>query len=796
MNEEFNIKIKTRKEEARLEQTEEESGETVVETETVCRVQEDKPTIWRKIAKICLYLLIFLTPLFFLPLTVAPVEINKHFLAAVLVLIALLCYLIESLNSRKIIYPHSLLSAAVLLFLACSAVGALLSQTRAFSLFGNFIQPDTLFNLFIVAVVFFLTAVVFGKKDLPRIGLWLLASISLSAIFGLLQMFGKFILPWDFARQTNFNLVGAVSGFGILMGFGFAMVIAALAISGNGRRRGKIILIAIGLLLFAVLVVLNYRLLWLVLVLTIFALTAFQLAAKKNIVLPLVVAVAALFFIFVNQQSAVVDLVPEIRPTLLTTLSVAKETLKGWRIFLGSGPGTFGYNFSRFRPAALNQTVFWSVRFNQGFSFLATILSTLGSLGALAVVLMLFAFSREVLRFGRDKTFLVAVAGISFLLLNWFFFPAVSSQILFIFLGLGLLNIEHCREFEMEFYSESKAKNSRAFLAFLAAIIFFSFTLLLLYSTGQKYAAAVYYEKGWLKSGSLSQSLERLEKAVELHPTADWYWRDLSQVYLLRSSELLRTAETQAEAQNSITAAINAGRRATELNPNEAASWSNLGDIYEKLVPIAQAEIFAEANYRRAIEIEPRNPQGSVNLARTLIAAADRLQDDKVAAREKLSQAKAALENSMALKPDYAPAHFLMVQVHLREGDSEKAIAKVEQLKAANMNDAGLAFQLGILYYRAGKSDLAQREFERAVALNENYSNARYFLGLIYAQKEQITKAVEQFEKVEKLNPDNAEVKKILINLRAGRGALEEIVPPAQPPAERTETPVSETKKQ
>lgn len=787
MNEKNNIRIKSQKTETWTEQTE---GIEMVE-----EVSEDKPTIWRKIAKICLTILILMTPLFFLPLTVAPVEINKQFLAAVLVLIALLCYLIESLNNRKIIYPHSLLSLAVLILLVCSAISALLSQMQAFSFFGNFIQPDILFNLFIAAAVFFLGAIVFEKKDLPRLGFWLLTGLSLSAIFGLLQMFGKFILPWDFARQTNFNLVGTVSGWGMLMGCGFAAVIAALANPESIRRRWKIILIIAGLLFFAALVVLNYRLLWLVLVLTMFVLAAFQLAAKKNIALPLIIAVAALFFIFVNQQSAVADLAPEIRPTLLTSLSVAKETLKDWRIFLGSGPGTFGYNFSRFRPAALNQTIFWSVRFNQGFSFLATILSTLGVLGVLAVVLMFFAFGREALRFGRDKTFLIAVAGVSFLLLNWFFFPIVFSQFIFIFLGLGLLSIERCREFEMEFYSESRAKNSRAFLSFFAAIILFSFVLLLFYSTSQKYAAAVYYEKGWLKSASVEQSLTRLEKATKLNPTSDWYWRDLSQVYLLRSGELLRMTETQAEAQNNITAAINAGRRATELNPNETANWSNLGDIYEKLIPIAQAEIFAEENYRRAIELEPQNPQSPVNLARLLITNADRLADNKSAAQEKLNQAKTALENSMALKPDYAPAHFLMVQVYLREGDSEKAIAKVEQLKAANMNDAGLAFQLGILYYRAGQTDLAQREFERAVALNDNYSNARYFLGLIYAQKEQKQKAVEQFEKIEKLNPDNGEIKKILNNLRAGRAALEEIVPPAQPPAERVEAPVTEEEK-
>lgn len=784
MNEEFNIKIKTRKEEIHAE----------IEKEMIDDVAETKPTIWKKIAKTCLYLLIFLTPLFFLPLTVAPVEINKQFLAAVLVLIALLCYLIESLNSRKIIYPRSLLSLSVLILLVVAGASALLSSTPTFSIFGNFMQPDVFFNFFIGGAIFFLTAVLFEKKDLPRIGFWLLVSLSLTAVFGLFQIFGKFILSWDFAKQNNFNLVGSVLNWGILAVLGFVIAIAVLLKDGNPRRK-KIILTSAALLFLFCALILNYQLLWLVLVLTLFILTVFRLADKKSIVLPLIFAVVGLFLIFVNPQTPIIaNLATEARPSLLTTLTIAKEVLKDWRVFLGSGPGTFGYNFSHFRPAVLNQTDFWAVRFNQGFSFLATILSTVGILGFLAVVLMIFAFSRESWRSGQSPNFLAIIAAVSFLLLNWFFFPVFSSQLVFVFLGLGLLSVERCREFEMEFYSENRAKNARAFLTFLAAIVLFSFVLFLLYSTSQKYAAAIYYEKGLWRSNSIEQSLTRLEKAAGLNAIADWYWRDLSQVYLLRSSELLRISEKQAEAQNNITAAINAGRRAAELNPGDSLNWSNLGNIYEKLIPIAQADVFAEENYRQATITEPQNPQNPVDLARALIIAADQVSSDKAVAAEKLSQAKAALENSLALKSDYAPAHFLMVQVYLREGDSEKAIAKVEQLKAANMNDAGLAFQLGILYYRGEKFDLAQKEFERAVALNDNYSNARYFLGLIYDQKGQKQKALEQFEKIEKLNPGSVEVEKILSNLRVGRNALQEIVPPAKPPEERTEEPIGEKK--
>ena len=49
-------------------------------------------------------------------------------------------------------------------------------------------------------------------------------------------------------------------------------------------------------------------------------------------------------------------------------------------------------------------------------------------------------------------------------------------------------------------------------------------------------------------------------------------------------------------------------------------------------------------------------------------------------------------------------------------------------------------------------------------------------------------------KKIAELNPDNQEIKKIVENLKTGRPALEGIVPPDQPPAERLETPLSETR--
>ena len=108
-------------------------------------------------------------------------------------------------------------------------------------------------------------------------------------------------------------------------------------------------------------------------------------------------------------------------------------------------------------------------------------------------------------------------------------------------------------------------------------------------------------------------------------------------------------------------------------------------------------------------------------------------------------------------------------------------------------NDVGVLFQLGLLYYQNKNYDTGRLAFEKIISLNQNYSNARYFLGLIYDRQGNKENAIAQFKKIEELNPDNAEIKKILNNLTAGKPALENISPPQPAPEKREEPPVKET---
>ena len=187
------------------------------------------------------------------------------------------------------------------------------------------------------------------------------------------------------------------------------------------------------------------------------------------------------------------------------------------------------------------------------------------------------------------------------------------------------------------------------------------------------------------------------------------------------------------------------------------------------------ADQWAIDSYKKATQLEPNNPFYYMELGRSYLLAAELIgsnENKKTQKEEYTRAAEEAFDKSISLKSDYAPSLFQQAVLYDSQNKSVAAIAKMEQAKSIYTQDTGIAFQLGLLYYKDNNWKAAQAEFERAVTLDKNYSNARYFLGLIYDRQNEKGQALEQFLKIAELNPDNAEVKTIIENLRAGKSAL------------------------
>jgi tetratricopeptide (TPR) repeat protein len=318
------------------------------------------------------------------------------------------------------------------------------------------------------------------------------------------------------------------------------------------------------------------------------------------------------------------------------------------------------------------------------------------------------------------------------------------------------------------------------------------------------------------KGQNLDRATQKIGLAVNLDASRDSYWRTFAQLLSLRAQEVLNTkdltaSELQQRYQVALQGMIRAGQRSIDANPLDPLNWRQLGAIYEdNIAVVGGADGFAVQNYEKAVSQNPQNPAEYMNIARAYVRAADALQaqvarlsqgKDAAANKEEIAKVKAeredrlaksleALGKSISRKADYAPAHFLSSQVYERQGNRALAIEKSVEARDLNPFDTGVGYQLGLLYYLDNQTGKAREELERIVRLSENFSNARYFLGLSYDKLGNTQAAIEQFEKVAELNPENSEVRKILENLRAGKEALANVVPP---PQSRIETPVEET---
>lgn len=753
----------------------------------------DNPeSIWRKIGRYCVYAIAGLVPLWFLPFTVSQVETSKFILVGALTLASAVAFLVESIEKRTLAYPRSGITVAVLAVLVVFGVSAAFSVSPSVSFLGNLSDPGSFVTMALCAILFFLTTYFIRKNHIGTFIKIVGAGIAFSAAYAIFQSFGIYLIPFDFAKTTGFNSYGSLYGWGITMAAALA-VISVLPFE-RLERHEKTFTLIVGILAMVSLLILNYNLIWVSLAFLMVMISSARFVARQSLGLPMLIGIVAVFLALVSSRlPALANLPLEIRPNLSSSFSVAKETLWGSRALNGSGPSTFSYDYDLYRPVSLNQTAFWSVRFSQGYNYFVTVLAEAGILGLLSLAFLLFMFLKFFMRSFAGEHMLPLASGLLLFFVSWMFYPIYFSGMVLLFMGLGLMMTLSGRE---KVISMEEMPPSKAFIGFMGAVLLIALCLTGFYFIGQKYFAAYKYGQGIkaYAAGDLDRSLANINSSIKWDANSDVYMRTMSQLLLADAERLAaeKGTEAQAEVQTRIKNVVQAAVTATVLNPADSINWINAGNIYESLIlSVGGADGFAVQNYLKAAELQPASPSNPLSAARAFMVAAQQYQSvSQEAATERYNEAKKMLEKTLELKPDLAQARFYLAQIFLREGDFQSAVAKTEEIKSMNPLDAGVAFQLGILYYDAAKLDQARMELERAVALSPDYSNARYFLGLIFDRKGMADRALEQFERIADLNPANEEVKKIVSNLKNGKRALEEIVPPLDPPEDRTEVPV------
>lgn len=733
-----------------------------------------------------LYAVLFLTPILFAPLTLYPVNLNKQFLFTTIILVASCAWLAKASRKGRVEYVRSFAGIPVAALVVFVVFSAFFSSARHVSFMGvSGGETDTVLAVTSFALFYFLLSVFLKEKeDFKNAYIALMASGTLAVAAALpamlsafTQFFGYPFAVWDFVNTNAVGTTNALSlyaGFIAVLAFGFFKYIATAkymrAWSG-----------ALAVAAFILVLLVGY---WAALVALIVAfgggvlldMRAGEAKRFRRNTAPLVgVTVVACVLIvsvgFISVPLPRIPAPPEVSPSIGASLRIAQATARdGVRDFLlGSGPSTYAYQYSLHRDAGLNATPFWSVQFTQGFNAVLTSLVAWGVFGTILFLAFLFAGVCIVVRIARnrkiDRIGMVIAPLYVYVMLAPFLYPQNFVLQFLLFTVTGIL---------VAYAAQAKMDRGSIVVRPYVAVCAIGIACVLLYVNGKRFVAAVAFARGTdaaVQTKDIEKALPLLVYGSSLDPLNDTYLQALASAYIARANALAVKAgaaaseDTKKQVGDAVAAAVAAAERSTQANPYDAQNWIGLAQVYDAVAPLnSNAAASAYAVYGKAHSLDPANPVILTYLGNAHRAAAVRMKSDNPA---EYAAARAAYEDAIALKQDYAPAYFALIGLFDAQGKSADALARAERLRALMPNETEILFQLGVVHYQAGRMDVAQSVLAQVVAGAPNYANALYFLGLTYEKQGNYSLALAQFERVLALNPQSAEVKDIITRLRA-----------------------------
>ncbi len=759
-----------------------------------------------------IFLLVFLVPLFFLPWTTETAELNKQLLLVVGAAVTGMAWLGKMMVERRCEYRRSIINILVVLLLAAYAVSAWFSESRYTSTSGDFGQEmHGLITMFAFVILYFVVINNFREvKSLKRLLFTMILSGSFVSIYALLQGIGVYIFPFNFSKTASFNTIGTASALGVYLSFIVTlcggMLMAGHHTVGTGTKGilTKTFLALTALVSLFLIGVVDFLPVTLPLLLASAALIIFAFFHARSVksvggsvALPFVAFVLSTFLLFARLPIAS-SFPSEVMPSIASSAGIAIKTLRA-HPFVGSGPGTFLFDYAKYRPVANNLSQFWNVRFDRSASHAITTLATTGFVGTLPwlLIALLLFFSAGYRFFNKTQEemghLLIGAFAAWFLLLVARLTYSSTITLEFIFwMTMAVLVATYRKEFFLVKFEHSSRAMMFVPLLFILGVVF---TCTGMFVEGQRYAAEIAYAKGVRidhMNGSPDETVKWLSRAVELNGQNDLFLRNLALAYLTKANAALAVTpnvvqkkdekkedyavrvqqakqDQLKEVSQSAAAAVNAAQSAVVLDENSVANWATLASVYQSLLGVtAGSDTFAIASYQKIFTLEPTNPATHTELGKVYLYQADQvkqseqtMKDDteKKDAEKKINdlfgKAMDEFTKAIALKSDYSPAHYNLALIYDRQGKLKDAIKKVESIVAYNNQDVSVGFQLALLYYRDGRKDDAVRLLESVVKLSPNYSNARWYLAGMYEEKGNIDGALAQVMKVLALNPNS-----------------------------------------
>lgn len=734
------------------------------------------------IDKIFFYFLIgavIATPLILDSHAANPFIIPKQFFIFAIVIVGVLVYLLRALLAKELLYTRSSVDWLIIIFLLVSIASGIFSIARRDSFFG---RTDFFFLsiTFIIALITFFFLVRHGVTSLKR---WQLVvdTLMLAGSVSALIFIAKTVFHIDILK----NFVGATNPVDIVNNnFGMWLAVTAVLALGQLMKKGIGVwrllgCVLGGILMFVSIALLNLQVVWLAFLIGALLLATFGVVRgadieQKGLLAPgMVVLFVCLFFIFNLFKFLPVSVANQTILPVRQAWEITENTLRSGvkNAVLGSGPGTFIINFSRFRNPELNtDPTLWALRFNRPTNSLLALVNEGGLLTLLSFVVLIgttvfYAIKKKRLTMSPDTITLndvppepinrltVFVVGISWVMLTLssalIFFGPVLWWLWWTLFALLIIDLEDTYTVPME--KLVVENNQRARIIFvvvgLVAVLLVAGAAI---GVGRWYLAEVKYANA-LRATYYEEAQRNAEQAIRLRGTADMYHLTYAETYLMEAAIRVREQNPDtAKVIAIIDKAVQAATRATELSPHLVVTWENLATFYENaglLVP--EARDWAIKTLVTATQLEPTNPILYWRLG------------NNFSGLDKWTEAIGAYTQAMQLKPDYIDVHLALANVYERSGQPNQALETYQTALTVQNTHPYVLYNYGrLLYNRNHKEDrkTAERLWLRSIELEPQFANALYSLGMLYEARGEAAAALQYYYKVKELNPDNTDL--------------------------------------
>lgn len=747
---------------------------------------------------------IFLLPLFFLPWTSEGFELAKQFLLWLLMPAAAMIGLYKMAARKQIKIKNNPLNLPILIFLSLTAVSSWFSLDRFSSFFGYFGRfSDAWFGLFSLALFYFLMVnAELADSTRKIIDLWklfLYSSIMVAAVFLFTALGGPSLGEAGSAFSwPPLNLAGSsLLALAVLLAV-VAVALADFLLSGYLNKFDRFIFRAGLIICLMVLTLVNFSLSWISLFLGAGLIILFRRPAQAEaaagkpaqrynfkktlnyyLSLPLALMLLAVLMLALPNAHPVKSV--SSRAEQPNGINLAKKILgrefpqeamldysqaldvSQEAVFknpaLGSGPGTYAADFSRYRPAELNNGPFWQIRFDKSGSHLLEMLATGGLLTVLSyllvvslliyltVVLIRKHFTSQNYFLAGDDYNLIAALFTVFILVFFFQFFFLANTVLnFIFwLGLSLVMAfwqnRHPALFKEKIIDLSNSKIS--YWSFFSGLLMLTVGWMILLTFEVKFLAAD------IMAVLKPKDEINLLTAVKLNPYRYNYRISLAEIYLNQArAEALKPIEQRnnLNIKANITEAVEMAKQAQILAPHSVLAQETMGMIYRDSRPLTSgSEPWAVRSFARAFELEPTNPVLATELGKAYFN------------HNETANAEEYFKTALALKSDYYEAKFWLAKTYLNNKKDNQALGLLNEL-ARQVPTADVYYELGRYYYNRGEIDKAIERFKLALTVSPRHSNSLYSLGIAYEAQGKIKEALRYLEKVLELNPWNEEV--------------------------------------